>query len=199
MKGLTSSFALANLALREGRREDAVLLYSAARKATPELRTHIDFNLDYLGRQLQGEEKSLVVVASAESPVSKERIPAKSVLVIVVAKSLIEAGQTARLLSRRASIAVGILVIIQGSETTSIETLIGEILSTTQAKYSLIVKAGTFPGANWLEHAHTGVVDGVAEAVYANTGRLSSDRNVDQSWMNLFALTSALRRSARAK
>lgn len=194
MKGLTSSFALANLALREGRREDAVFLYSAAREATPELRTHIDFNLDYLGRKLQGEEKSVVVVASAEFPISKERIPATTVLVIVVAKSLVEAGQTARLLSRRASVAVGIVVLVQGSKTTSFETAVGEILSTAQAKYSLIVKAGTFPGASWLENAHSGVVDGVAEAVYANTGRLSSDHNVDPAWMNLFAWTSALRK-----
>ena len=71
MKGLTSSFALANLALREGRREEAVLLYSAAREAAPELSPHIDFNLDYLGRQLQGEEKSPVVVSSTESSISK--------------------------------------------------------------------------------------------------------------------------------
>jgi len=133
-------------------------------------------------------------VASAESPISKERIPDKTVLVIVVANSLTEAGQTARLLSRRASIAVGILVLVQGSETTSIETLIGEALSTTQAKYALIVKSGTFPGADWLEHAHMGVVDGVAEAVYANTGRSLSDGNMDQSWMNLFALTSTLKK-----
>lgn len=194
MQGLTSSFASANLALREGRREDAVLLYSAAAKASPELRTHIDFNLDYLGRQLQEEEESRVVVASAEFPIPKERIPAETVLVIVVAKSLIKAGQTARLLSRKASTAIGIVVLLQGSKTTSLEKVIGEILSTTQAKYSLIVKAGTFPGANWLENAYTGVADGAVEAVYANTGRAASDHNVGKSWINLFALTSALTR-----
>ena len=150
MKGLSSSFASANLALREGRREDAVLLYSAAREAAPELRSHIDFNLDYMGRELQGEEKSPVVVASAEFPVSKERIPTTTVLVIVVAESLAEAGQTARLLSRRAGIAVGIIVLLRDEGKSSLETAVAEILNTTQAKYSLIVKAGTFPGANWL-------------------------------------------------
>ena len=86
MKGLTSSLALANLALREGRREDAVFLYSSAREATPGLRTHIDFNLDYMGRELQGEEKSQIFVASAESPIPKERIPTRPVLVIVSCK-----------------------------------------------------------------------------------------------------------------
>jgi len=192
MKGLTSSLALANLALREGRREDAVLLYSAARETSPEVRTHIDFNLDYLGRELQREEKSRVVVASAESPASKERLPAERVLVIVVAKSLTEAGQTARLLSRRAGTAIGVVVLIQGNHQSSIGTVIGEILSNSQAKYSLIVKEGTFPGSNWLENARAGVVDGGAAAVYANTGRLSSDQEVDESWMNLFALTSTL-------
>lgn len=194
MKDPTSSFALANLALQEGRREDAVLLYAAARESTPELGTHIDFNLGCFGRQLQGEEKSPIVVASTESELPRERIPAETVLVIVVAESLEEAGQTARLLSRRASVAIGIVVLIKGNEASSMETSIGEILGATKAKYSLIVKAGTFPGAKWLESAYTGLADGVAEAVYANAGCLSGERPLGRSWLNLFALTSALRK-----
>lgn len=191
----TSSFALANLALREGRLEDAVLGYSAAREATPALGIHIDFNLAYLGSQLQGDERSRVVVASAESPISKERIPAGTTLVIVIARSLAEARQTARLLSRRASVAISIMVLIQTSRTTSLAKVIAGILNTTQAKYSLIVKAGTLPGADWLENAHKGVLDGAAEAVYANTGRLSSNEDKNQSWLNLFALTPALQKA----
>lgn len=192
MKGLTSSLALANLALREGRREDAVFLYSSAREATPGLRTHIDFNLDYMGRELQGEEKSQIFVASAESPIPKERIPTRPVLVIVVAKSVLEAGETARLLSRRANTPIGILVLLQREESTQIEAVVGEVLGATQATYSLIVTTGKFPGTNWLENAYLGVVDGAAEAVYANTG-LSMSPETDKRWMNLFALTSVLK------
>jgi cellulose synthase/poly-beta-1,6-N-acetylglucosamine synthase-like glycosyltransferase len=85
-------------------------------------------------------------------------------------------------------------VLIQGEKTTSIETAIGGILNTIQAKYSLIVKAGTFPGVDWLESAYIGAIHDAAGAVCANTGRLSSSHNIDKSWMNVFALTSVLKK-----
>lgn len=166
----TSALTSANRALREHRWEDAVRLYGAARREVPELGKHIDFNLKYVSRSLQGDEENPILVAASDSPPSAKQLPKCDVLVTVLARTLPRAGQTARLLSRRADYRICIVILLTGPGCESTTPFLTSVLRATTAKYVLITAEDMFPGRDWLRWAYEGLSKHAVEAIYANTG-----------------------------
>lgn len=186
MVNRASSLSRANSALRAERFEEAVVLYGEARRANPHLAEHIDFNLAYLSRILGEGEANPFVVMAADSVPSTGQLPKHDVLLIVLATSLREAGQTASLFSRRADYPVGILILVVESQGTLIAQSLRYTLGQAQARYALVVNEDSFPTREWLQHGVEGLRLHQSDAVYANAG--GSIEPADQvPWMNLLA------------
>lgn len=189
-----SSLASANRALREERLEDAVSLYASAQKEAPaELGKHIDFNLRCISRILQDEETNPIVAGSLDSPPSKKQLPQHDVVVVLLARSLNKAAETARLLSRRANYPMGFVVLLTEPLTTQVEHALESLLGTLKAKYVLITSQDAFPGRQWLERAYGGLTQHAENIVYANTG---SDA-IKPAWMDALATPTVLQEILR--
>ncbi|WP_147383475.1 hypothetical protein [Nesterenkonia natronophila] len=186
-----SSLSSANMALRDSRLEDAVHFYATALQETPELAKHIDFNIHWLSRTLQGDEENTVLAASTLHPPTGKELPSGEVLVIVLSHTLARGGETGRLLSRRANHRVGVLALLEGGEST-IEALI-RILRTAEAKYALVVADETFPARDWLRQAHHALTSHHAEVALGNTGVPTSV----PEWMNALAPPKLLAQALR--
>jgi hypothetical protein len=182
-----TSLILANLALREKRWEDAVSLYSTARHDRPELSRHIDFNLKHVSRAFQGEERNPILVSSVDSPPSSRQLASRDVLVIVLATSLQQAGETARLISRRANYRIGVVILLTEPADKSVAGALGIILERTDAKYAVVTSEHAFPGRNWLQHAYESLKRSPNNAVHASTGNeIKAPGNI-QAGVNIFA------------
>ena len=182
-----TSLILANLALREERWEDAVSLYSTARHDRPELSRHIDFNLKHLSRTFQGDERNPIIVSSVDSPPSGRQLASRDVLVIVLATRLQQAGETARLISRRANYRIGIVILLTEPAEKPVAEALRIILERTDAKYAIVTSEHAFPGRDWLQHAYETLKRSPDNAVHANTGNeINTPANI-QAGINIFA------------